>query len=190
MRQRLRPLPDLPSTYPKPHAHGGFPDHLVRVGVTREIGKWMIRDYPEPRVMDLSCGDGAIASGLGTVHMVLGDYAYAEHLDVIGRLEETVPLHMPPETRGRVDLFINCETLEHLEDPDTVLKGIRECTQMLLLSTPVGAHQDDNPEHVWSWDREDVDTMLDEAGFEPFIYTELDPRSRSFPYKWGIWGCR
>lgn len=190
MRTRLRDLPDLSTTYPKPHEHHHFPDHLVRVGVTREIARWMVRDLGEFSVMDLSCGDGSIAQSLGTPHMSLGDYAHGDHIDYVGPIEESVKMLAGSDTRHRVDLFINCETIEHLDDPDTVLQGIRQCGQMLLLSTPVGAHDDGNPEHVWSWDREDVEAMLTAAGFEPFIYTELDPRSPSFPYAWGIWGAR
>lgn len=190
MRNRLRDLPDLPTTYPTPHVHHVYPDHLIRVALTREVGKWMVRDLGDFTVMDLSCGDGVIARGLGASHVYLGDYAHGADLDVIGPIEETVLAHAAPDPAVRVDLFVNCETIEHLEDPDLVLRGIRECGQMLLLSTPVGAHNDDNPEHVWSWDRQDVEDMLKDAGFEPFVYTELDPRSPQFPYAWGIWGAR
>lgn len=187
MRSRLRELPDLATTYPKPHQHSGFPDHLLRVSATQALGKWMVRDLGQFTAMDLSCGDGMIARSLGAHHVTLGDIAHGDHVDMVGSIEGA--LH---QIKGgpRADIFINCETLEHVDDPDAVLRGIREVTDRLLLSTPIDAWNDDNPEHVWAWDKGEVAYMLINAGFRPYVYMNVDPRSESFPYSWGLWGAK
>lgn len=186
MRSRLREMPDLATTYPKPHQHSGFPDHLLRVSATQALGRWMVRDLGEFTAVDLSCGDGMIARSLGAHHVTLGDYAHGDHIDLVGPIEEALELM---KGGPRADIFINCETLEHVDDPDAVLRGIRQVTDRLLLSTPIDAWGDDNPEHVWAWSAPDVTGMLEEAGFTPYVYMNVDPRSESFPYSWGLWGC-
>jgi hypothetical protein len=108
----------------------------------------------------------------------LGDYApgYTYH----GPIERTIDA-IPP-----VDLFLCCETLEHLDEPEAVLKAIRYKTNKLLISTPICTFIDDNPEHYWAWDQEAVVGMLRYAGFEPILYrdTFYDPG-----YCFQIWGC-
>jgi 2-polyprenyl-3-methyl-5-hydroxy-6-metoxy-1,4-benzoquinol methylase len=90
-----------------------------------------------------------------------------------------------------VQLYICCETLEHLDDPETVLKAIRSKTQNLVLSTPVDAWRDiTNPEHYWAWDRAAVEEMLRSAGFTVAVYNALDLRPAGGEYCFGIWWCR
>jgi 2-polyprenyl-3-methyl-5-hydroxy-6-metoxy-1,4-benzoquinol methylase len=179
-------MPDLATTYPKPHEHSGFPDHLLRVAATQALGKWMVRDLGRFTAMDLSCGDGMIARSLGAHHVTLGDYANADYIDMIMPIEESLQW---VTGSPKVDIFINCETLEHVDDPDAVLRGIRQVTDRLLLSTPIDAWQDDNPEHVWAWGKDEIDYMLINAGFQPYVYLNVDPRSDRFPYSWGLWGA-
>ena len=186
MRRRLRPMPtaeELAELYATPHDHTQWADHMIRVDVTSAIAS---RIFPKGgAVADLSCGDGLIARRLGATHraqVILGDFAPGyEHT---GPIEQTIDL-IPP-----VDLFICCETIEHLDDPDGMLARIRRRTNRLLLSTPDGENDDLNPEHVWGWDAEAVDKMMRDAGFTPEIHTTVDLRPAGCVYSFQIWLCR
>lgn len=186
MRQRLRPMPtddELRRIYARPHQHRQWTDHRIRVDVTGALVHHMLRDGGT--VADLSCGDAAIAKRLQSSHgaqLVLGDFAPG--YEYMGPIEETI--HQIP----KVDLFICSETIEHLDDPDTVLAAIREKTDRLLLSTPDGEVDDANPEHVWGWDSEAVEKMLRSAGFTPEMHTMLDLRPAGGTYCFQIWACR
>lgn len=203
MRVRLRPAPtrlEMRMLYPRPHDHTRWKDHLIRVEETIEMGKQLLggdvcTDTRPPIVADLSCGDAAIARALGTVHssrpdgtskLILGDFASGYYY--VGPIEKTI--HEIPVP---VDLFILSETLEHLDDPELVLREIRLYSRMLLLSTPVDADPAEeratNPEHLWAWSAEDVDQMLDEAGWQIAQHRVLEHPAGGI-YNFGLWGCR
>lgn len=184
-RLRLRPAytpEQLTEIYQTPHDHTRWEDHRIRVGATIEACKWFIRRGDVRTVGDLSCGDAAIARALDVSHLVLGDFAAG--YDHTGPVEDMI------EGIDPVDLYVCSETLEHLDVPETVLKQIRAKTRYLVLSTPVGAGQDANPEHYWSWDREDVEEMLTGAGFEVEVYMPVDLRPAGYYYQFGIWAAR
>jgi hypothetical protein len=183
-RERLRDTytaDELAQVYATPHQHFGQPDHRVRVAVTIQLGRALGR---LDQVADLACGDGAILGGLDARARTWGDIAPG--WDVTGPIEQTI------EDLHDVDLFVCAETIEHLDDPDMVLKAIRPRAAKLLLSTPVDAWSDRelNPQHYWAWDREAVEDMLATAGFEVFTYCELDLTYRGPEhYRFGIWSC-
>lgn len=184
MRVRLRPAHTaerLAEIYAEPHDHSQWIDHHLRVGVTTEFARWFMACGVQS-VADLSCGDAAIARslGLGDEHILLGDFAPGYKLT--GPIEQTI--HQIRST----DLFICSETLEHLDDPDTVLKNIRAKTRYLVLSTPEGETSAGNVEHYWGWDSAEVESMLIVAGFRPEIHTVLE--LREYGYDFQIWGCR
>ncbi len=183
-RKRLRPAhsPErLAEIYATPHDHTVFPDHVLRVDATIALARWMVGDGVE-RAADLSCGDGAVLSTVPAVSHIFGDFAPG--YDYTGPIEETIEA-IPP-----VNLLVCCETLEHLDDPDKVLGQIRRKTQGLVLSTPVGAWEDDNEEHYWAWSREGVEQMLTAAGFRLGVYLTVDFTPMGLPYNFGIWGAR
>ena len=180
-RVRLRPAHsagELADLYRVPHDHTRWPDHVERVDATIRFAREFLVP-PVGGVADLSCGSAAIARGIGASWLVLGDVAagYEFH----GPIERTVG------EIGPVDVFVCCETLEHLDDPDKVLAAVREKARYLILSTPVDAWNDDNVEHYWAWSRADVDEMLVAAGWVPAAYREL--RFAPFVYTFGVWGC-
>lgn len=183
MRARLRGPHDaatLADIYRTPHNHTRWSDHKVRVAVTIQLAHAMSGEVAT--AADLSCGDGAVLGTLRVGRRYLGDYAPGYELT--GPIEETA-LQIP-----HVDLFVCTETLEHVDDPDLVLRTIRATTRDLVLSTPVDAWADDNPEHYWAWSRTDIEDMLHAAGFQVAMYNELDLRPGGGPYSFGIWGCR
>ena len=184
-RTRLRPAytpAELAALYTTPHDHTRWEDHKIRVAVTIEACRWFVRRGDVASAADLSCGDAAIINALDIEYPFLGDYAPG--CDLTGPIEDTID-QIPP-----VDLFVCSETLEHLDDPDSVLKQIRAKTRYLVLSTPVDAGQDTNPEHYWSWDRVGVEEMLTAAGFAVDVYTAVDLRPGGYYYQFGIWASR
>lgn len=188
LSQRLRDYPtptELAAMYAVPHDHTNFADHVARVEATIGLGMGMIADlYPHQHVTiaDLSCGNGAIAEGIRRQgdSLLLGDFAPGYLYT--GKIEQTAR-HLP-----QVDMFVCCETLEHVDDPLAVLRLIRPRTGSLLLSTPIENWDDGNPEHTFAWSREGVEDHLFHARFEVLDYAEVDGRPQG-GYLWGIWSC-
>jgi len=183
-RQRLRPAwtdDELTHIYAKPHDHRRWLDHHLRVEVTIQVGRWLSGDGAGSAA-DLSCGNGAILRAMPAQRKIFGDFAPGYR--ITGPIEKTI------DEIGPVGLFVLSETLEHLDDPDAVLKVIRTKTRHLLLSTPVDAWDDSNPEHYFAWSRQDVEDMLAAAGFETVVYNAIDLRPAGYVYQFGVWGCR
>lgn len=170
----------LERIYAKPHDHTQWLDHKVRVQVTAALIRSLSGHVAS--AADLSCGDASILSTIRADRRILGDFAPG--YDYTGPIEATI------DRIPQVQLFVCCETLEHLDDPDVVVKAIRGKTQNLVVSTPVDAFGDRNLEHYWAWDRDAVEEMLRAAGFIPVVYNELDLRPANGEYAFGIWWCR
>ena len=179
MRQRVRPawtVDELARIYATPHDHNLWGrGHGERVQATIELAKTI----PSTSIADLSCGNAAIARALDAPDKHLGDYAAGYQFQ--GPIDETI--HQIPV----VDLFICCETIEHLDDPDHTLALIRPKARNLVLSTPIDAWDDGTPEHYWAWDRDEVETMLHAAGFTVAAFISVDSRPYREPYLYGIW---
>lgn len=181
MITRLRPgytPAELAHLYPTPHDHTRWSDHRLRVDVTTAVARAFT---PVASVADLSCGDGTIARALAAPTTILGDLA--ARWPIRGPIEQTI-LDLQP-----VDLFICTETLEHLDDPASVLREIRARTGALVASTPIGETDPAvNPEHIWGWDTDGFAELLTEAGFTPETYTSVAVPGLNVAYQ--IWGCR
>lgn len=181
MRKRLRPAhteAELRELYRHPHDHRQWEDHVQRVELTIAVARWFAGSVL-PAAADLSCGSGAILEAIPAERRYFGDYAPG--WPYCGPIESTID--QVPD----VDLFVCSETLEHLDDPDLVLKKIRGRSRMLVISTPIGETGDSNPEHYWGWDRDGVADMLTATGWRPVTYAEL---MLPTPYDYQIWACR
>lgn len=145
-------------------------------------------------IADLSCGDGAIARELAAfsgIEPILGDMGRGHALQ--GSLQATLP------QIGVVDLYVCSETIEHLDDPDSDLRLIRDHCRGLLLTTPVDEDQTSlidgevalAPGHLWAWAREDVEAMIRAADFEvsAFVLFDMTPYWYTWT-KFGLWACR
>lgn len=177
--------------YPQGYRHDKWPDHVERV--VASVG--MIRKYVNgySSVADLSCGDGAILRALSQAGMVnrliLGDLNRvpdpalalwrqgSRYLDVSALLPGPLPdtLEQMPEP---VDLFVLSETLEHMADPDALLRRLTQVSTYLFMSTPVEEPREyGNLEHYWSWGTADIAEMLNDSGWTPLERQILDPVS-------------
>ncbi len=185
MRKRLRPAhppEDLARIYATPHNHAQWHDHVLRIEATIDVARKLV-DGPVRSAADLSCGSAAVLKALDVELLHLGDYAPG--YEYTGPIEETIH-QIPP-----VDLFVCTETIEHVDDPDRVLRDIRAKTQMLVLSTPVDNWDDTNVEHYHAWDEAGVEEMLTAAGFEIEVHLLLDFRPHGPEYYcFSIIGCR
>lgn len=169
MIKRLRPKysdEELKEIYKEPHDHSIFPDHILRVDATLELANQLI-DESDQSAADLSCGNGWLLDRIAVPDKHYGDYArkYTYH----GRIEDTI--YEIPE----VDVFILCETIEHLDNPAYVLELIREKAKKLILSTPLTHGFDDNIEHYWSFDKEGILELLTQSGWTPQLYAQTLP---------------
>lgn len=170
--------------YSHPYGHTRREDHHIRVGITIHIARWLRDHLGATTAADLSCGDGAILTGLHLPRSMCtyGDLVSAPHLDINGPIEETI-LSAP-----QVDLFILSETLEDVEDPGLLLRKARLVCRGIIVSTPVDEMGDDNPEHYWGWGVKDIRKLLIDAGFNPTTLTLLDAQIPG-GYTHQIWGC-
>jgi len=186
MRKRLRELPsedELKTIYAIPHDANKWKDHKIRCDMTVTMGMHLPMTSTD-RIADLSCGNGYIATSLATLHActaILGDFA--QGYEFTGPIERTI------DEIADVDLFVCSETVEHLDNPDEVLKKIRMKSAMLLLSTPIARWDDSNREHLWAWDISSVRIMLLEAGWNPLFHTALMLADAGYYYDYQIWAC-
>lgn len=168
MRIRLRSKytdDELAKIYRKPHNSSAFGiDHQYRIAMSIAMIQVLMEAKPIRSVADLSAGDGSIIDALEAPTKYIGDFAprYA----ITGPIEQTI--NEIPE----VDLFICSETLEHLDDPDSIMRMIGRKAKYVFVSTPDDEVQYDNPEHYWRWDREEINKMLWQAGYAPIAYGE------------------
>ena len=174
---------ELARIYASPHDHKIFGrGHAIRVNTTIQLANDMAYQVNAKSVADLSCGNAAIAKALNIEKMILGDYAQG--------YEYSGPLEINLKNIENVDLYICSESIEHVEDPGFVLDSIRSKSKTLVLSTPIDCWDDGNPEHYWAWGRQDVETLLNNAGWSPDIFIMLDTIVFGEPYIYGIWGCK
>lgn len=175
--------------------NSAWPDHVARTYVTAGLIAWL---RPES-VLDPACGDGSIVLAADHISpiskMTLCDISGPN----IDRLFERVrpglsvreaDVHESLLHDGKVELVVLTEILEHLPDPDMVLRLAHDKGTLLIASSPVmrSSQKDDNPEHLWQFDEEGYRAMLVDAGWRPAQKTIL-----AFPeltYDFQIWACR
>jgi len=193
MLTRLREAHDqatLAEMYATPHRHALYgADHAIRVGQTAALVDHVVRWSGAVTVADLSCGDGAV------VQRALAG-SLGEHVAILGDIAPGWPIEGPIEATlvdlDRVDLFVCCETLEHLDDPAAVLAQIRDKALRLVASLPLAQDPpDDNPEHYWQIDTPaDGEALLAAAGWTVEALVEVSgPRGIDWPYRYLVWSC-
>lgn len=188
-RLRLHSAYD-PELYRRPYVHDRWPDHIQRIRATIDFG-WIMVPLVPRTIADLSCGDGAIARGLAERYaaeygevvprprLTLGDVT--EGWTVRGPIERTI------REIDRVDLLICSETVEHLDDPDAVLRDAAGVADWILLTTPVAEWDGaSNPEHLWGWNVAAVRELLGSTGWHPIASIVYTPSAVDF-YTFQFW---
>lgn len=183
--------------YPDGYRHDFWPDHVERVKASADL----IEKYRSQirSAADLSCGDGALLNMIShrLTRAVLGDLngvPVSAAVSCRARVLETIGHAALPESLTHldpVDLFILSETLEHMDDPDDLLRRLGDVARYLFVSTPLEESADSgNLEHYWSWGQADVHRMLEAAGWSPLELELLRPVStRNLPgaYTYQLW---
>lgn len=146
-------------------------NHRFRVDLSASIINRMIDEWPIESVADLAVGDGRIIGQLLEVHRVVYDIAEANIDNLSIECEKTVAdIDTSSVEMPEVDLVILSEILEHIENPDQILKNVRSKTKYIFISTPLNEGIHVNPQHYWVWDDEGVGKMIEEAGFHKLAY--------------------
>ena len=191
MRTYLGPKP--PVDYEVLRDNTRWSDHVLRAHVTAGI----IAALHPVSVIDPACGDASIvrlADRLSPIaRITLGD--------VSGKNVENARLVLPGarvvrddavwlvRKSAKHDMIVLTEILEHLEDPDELLKEARQKADFLVASSPVmrSDQKDENPEHLWMFSAEGYEFMLKEADWTVASWTVIYPGAE---YDFGIWVCR
>jgi hypothetical protein len=185
-------------TYPDGYKHDRWPDHIERVKASADLidrYRGAIRS-----AADLSCGDGALLNMISRYldNAVFGDLngAPVSALVSCGAMDaEDVPPGPLPDTLvhlpAPVDLFVLSETIEHVDDPDALLRAIAQNARYLFLSTPLDEPASTgNAEHYWGWGQADVHEMLQANGWIPLEVQLFTPQSTlNYPdaYTFQLW---
>ncbi len=214
-KYRLRPQPFRSAdeeqqhygrTYPDGYRHDRWPDHVERIEASVELlSRWSTRFES---AADLSCGDAAILRGLAGRSKRLKEVWLGDLLGVQSAawVTDSAVLHTVPPAPlpdslaslpgvgsddAAVDLFVLSETLEHMPDPDALLRDIADWAHYLFISTPLSEPVGSgNPEHYWGWSDADIHDMLMDSGWTPLEKQLLTPQSTlSLPdaYTFQLW---
>lgn len=182
MRLRLRPTytdQQLAELYARPNDYTNWDDHRLRVELTFRFAKHYLPNVAS--VADLSAGATPLIQTIWPhARHYVGDFAHRPGYDFHGPIEQTIQL-LP-----HVELFVSGETIEHLDDPDAVLREIRVRAAHLVVSTPNGETTDHNPEHYWGWDLDGVHEMLIATGWDPIGCLDMTVPGNHTQ----IWLCR
>lgn len=171
-----------------------WPDHQLRTLVTGSAIAWI---KPES-VIDPACGDGSIVLAADRLHGIerawLSDVSEPSILGLVERLDGShplwsiskTPIEMALEIVGDYDVIVLTEILEHLWNPDQLLLDAAKKARFLVASSPEmrSGQVDQNPEHLWMFDRDGYRGLLGSNGWRTLQYTHL-----SFPseYDFQIW---
>ena len=175
-------------------------DHILRTYATAAMVAWF-----EPKsVADPACGDASIVRYADTIRQIdsihLADISEPQMQNIkfgvwamsripetrlyTGRWQETLS-QMP-----HVDLMVLTEILEHLEDPEELLRAAREKAHHVVVSSPIDeSYPGGNHEHVWSFSRDSYKELLIRSKWTPYVYQELVFTDERYPYNFQVWGC-
>lgn len=148
-------------------SNDAWPIHKIRTLVTGGMIAWL----RPGTVCDPACGDASLLQTAHLLHPIqlgyLGDISHPsmENLDITFPNRRYVQdAAKTLEGAPPVDLVVLTEFLEHVQDPDSILRLARQKGTMLVASSPLNENES-NPEHFWAWDGEGYQEMLKETGW-------------------------
>lgn len=191
--RRLREYPteaELAEFYSEPYDHKRWEDHKQRVQWTIGILGPFVDKQNICYAFDPACGDGTILRSLpADVDKHFGDLVLAPHVDVIGPLEDTIPAHAThwDDSNPCESLLILTEIIEHVKDPEQVLRLAHDNFEWLLLTTPINEIREKhfNPQHVWAWSQDEMRDLLKRTGWNTLYGAALN----TFYYDYQLWIC-
>ena len=192
MRKRLVRSGDV--DYQVLRSNDAWADHQARTLVTGSLIAWL---KPES-VLDPACGDASIVAAaedhrpIASVTVSDISVPNAQQVQAVhpGYRVWSCSISEALGQDGAYDVIVLTEILEHLEDPDLIVRMAREKGRFLVASSPVMrvGQVDRNPEHLWMFDAVGYREMLEGAGWVIGSFTLI-----GFPeteYDFGVWVCR
>jgi len=192
VRQRLADR--SPVDYNVIRSNDRWPDHRARTLATAALIAWL-----EPQsVLDPACGDGSIALAADRLRPIsrawLSDLSEPGITALVERLDGSHPEWSLSRTSiertfdivGEYDVVVLTEILEHLEEPDGIVRLASTKARYLVASSPEmrPGQVDGNPEHLWMFDKEGYRGLLGGNGWQVLQYTHLNFRTE---YDFQIW---
>jgi hypothetical protein len=152
-------------------------------------------------ICDPACGDG---SAVLNAHF-LSPISSAIFADISPNVLQTImPQVLPFEATitvgdvfdtltalDHVDCIVLTEILEHLADPDALLRLARTKTDWLVASSPIVPEgiEDHTDQHLWSFDMAGYREMLEEAGWNPTVWLTANCIDHPYASGFQVWGC-
>jgi hypothetical protein len=152
-------------------------------------------------VCDPACGDASVVTTADAICPI--DKAYLCDLspDTLDRL---VPAQLRFNVERRVgdlretlnqvpdvDAIVLTEILEHLDDPDSVLRLARAKARWLVASSPIVPNgMDHTAQHLWAFDREGYREMLVAADWQPQVWQTVGCVDHPYEHGFQVWGCK
>jgi hypothetical protein len=90
----------------------------------------------------------------------------------------------------RVDVIVLTEILEHLDDPDSLVRKASEKATNLVASSPIGETGTSNHEHTWGWDEDGYYDMLTANGWQVKTVVKQYMNHMGLPYNFQIWTAK
>ena len=181
--------------YQVARSNAAWSDHRLRTLATGATIAWL---QPET-VMDPACGDASIVAAAFAVRRFRGAWLAdisvpnitnaGARLDVEVAAAKVMPIEEAIAVYPDCDGIVLTEILEHLEDPDAVLRAAKSKATYLVASSPEmrPGQGDTNPEHLWQFDAAGYRQMIERAGWLIEQHTTLRFNSE---YDFGIWVAR
>jgi SAM-dependent methyltransferase len=154
-----RTLPDVPEE------NYWYRRHLA-------VYEWIAARCRGLSVADLACGEGYGSAALaGTAAEVVGVDANPEaHAHAVARYTRPGLRYeraLVEDFEGPVDAIVFLQTIEHIEDPGSLLAGFAEAAPVSYVSTPnrltlapAGAEKSDNPWHLREYTADEYRELL------------------------------
>lgn len=134
------------------------------------------------RVLDAGAGEGRFRDRFQHCRYVALDAAVGDRTWDYSRLDVLARLESLPFRRGSFDLVVNTQVLEHVRDPQTVLRELARVLKpggRLFLTAPQGWPEHQVPHDYFRFTRFALRHLLESAGF---TVEELAPLGGYFHY--------
>jgi hypothetical protein len=111
------------------------------------------------RIVELGCGAGDVSGPYADTHEVVGYDVTAMSAATCARRWPNMEPHLGPVeevTPSACDVLVMTEFLEHVHDPDALVRGWMPLAEWSIIGHPLNEPDPPfEPGHVWSYTRED-----------------------------------